>query len=140
MTRLFVSLGAGVALALAAGAAQAQAPAHEHGGTPPSAGMPMMNPEQMHSMMQRMHRGGMGSGMMGSGMMRGGMMGHDAMMRIMFAVADENGDGTLSLEEMQTMHARIFRAADADGDGSLTLEEIRSFMTGNPAAAAGGAQ
>ena len=84
-------------------------------------------------------RGMMGGGMMGPGgmmggrMMGGGMMGPGGMMnpfamRIMFALMDADGDGTVSLQEFQTAHERIFKAMDANKDGVLSLEEIQTFM------------
>ena len=51
-------------------------------------------------------------------------------MRIIFALMDGDGDGTISLEEFQAAHARIFKALDADKDGTLTLEEMQSFLRG----------
>jgi hypothetical protein len=45
-------------------------------------------------------------------------------MRIIFALMDRDGDGTISLEEFQAAHERIFKAMDADKDGTLTLEEM----------------
>jgi hypothetical protein len=76
-------------------------------------------------------RGDMRFGMMG----RGGMMGAGAMqagmmMRMLFAMMDGDGDGTVSLQEFQAAHERIFRAMDANKDGKLTLEEIMAFMQG----------
>ena len=68
--------------------------------------------------------GHMCGGMMGRGMMGRGMY------RIMFALMDTDGDGTLSLEEFQAAHAKIFKAMDANKDGKLTLEEIEMFMRG----------
>jgi hypothetical protein len=88
------------------------------------------------------HMGGMGhtggydtmghmcGGMMGHGMMGHGMMGRGTMYRIMFALMDTDGDGTLSLEEFQAAHAKIFKAMDANKDGKLTLEEIEMFWRG----------
>jgi hypothetical protein len=71
---------------------------------------------------------GRGMGMMG----RGGMMGvHSGMMmRMLFAMMDSDGDGTVSLQEFQAAHERIFKAMDANKDGVLTLEEIQAFMQG----------
>src|SRR6266516_4051220 len=73
-------------------------------------------------------------GIMGHGMMGRGMMGHrgmsPVMMRIIFALMDSDGDGTLSLQEFQAAHERIFRAMDANKDGHLTLEEMQAFMHG----------
>ncbi|WP_119391329.1 EF-hand domain-containing protein [Taklimakanibacter lacteus] len=76
--------------------------------------------------------GGMGSGMMG-GMMQPGMMGammpmRGHMMKIMFAIADTNGDGGLSFEEVTALHKRIFDKVDADKDGKVTPEELQTFM------------
>ena len=65
-------------------------------------------------------------GMMGSGSMHSGMM-----MRVLFAMMDSDGDGTVSLQEFQTAHERIFRAMDTNKDGVLTLEEIQAFMQGS---------
>ena len=72
-----------------------------------------------------------GMGMMG----RGGMMGpggmHSGMMiRMLFALMDSDGDGTVSLQEFQAAHERIFKAMDANKDGRLTLDEIQAFMQG----------
>jgi hypothetical protein len=90
--------------------------------------------------------GGMGQGgmmgcdMMGQGgMMRRGMMGmvgrgmmggHPIMMRMMFALMDSGGDGTIELPEFQAAHERIFKAMDSNKDGHLTLEEMQAFMQG----------
>lgn len=89
------------------------------------------------------------SGMMGCGMMRatmrGGMMGQHGVMngdpvalRIIFALMDGDGDGTVSLEELQAAHGRIFKAMDANKDGVLTPEEIQTFMRGSRASAPNG--
>ena len=43
-----------------------------------------------------------------------------AAMRIIFALMDPDGDGTVSLEEFQAAHARIFKAMDADKDGTVS--------------------
>ena len=79
--------------------------------------------------------GGMGRGMMGGHMMGRGMMGGSAMgppfvMRMMFALMDADGDGTISLQEFQTAHERIFKAMDTNKDGKLTPEEMRAFIHG----------
>ena len=78
------------------------------------------------------HGGMMGCGMMGRGGMMGsgGMMGHGAAMRVIFALMDSDGDGTVSLQEFQAAHEKIFKAMDTDKDGTLTLEEIQAFMRG----------
>lgn len=106
------------------------------------------NPGMMwHRGMMGSHRGMMGRGMMGEGGMmgrsmmgQGGMMGRSIMgqggmmgpfvMRIIFALMDSDGDGTISLQEFQAAHERIFKAMDANKDGVLTLEEMQAFMQG----------
>ncbi len=110
-----------------------------------SPGSPMMPAQQEPSTDQDgpgMGEGGMmGCGMMGRGMMgHGGMMGRGMMghrgmmgpfvMRIIFALMDSDGDGTISLQEFQAAHERIFKAMDANKDGVLTLEEMQAFMHG----------
>jgi EF hand len=72
----------------------------------------------------------MGGGMMGPGMMRRGGMGPHFAMRIIFALMDSDGDGTVSLQEFQAAHEKIFKAMDANKDGVLTPEEIQAFMRG----------
>lgn len=79
-----------------------------------------------------------GTGMMGYGMR--GMMGHGmgmggpgmtmrpGMMRMMVVMMDTDGDGALSLEEVQSVHARMFKVMDADKNGKVTLEEIQQFF------------
>ena len=82
-----------------------------------------------------------GGGMMGYGM--GGMMGQGmggmggpgmtmrpVMMRMMLVMLDTDGDGALSLEEVQSVHARMFKAMDVDKNGKVTLEEIQQFFRG----------
>ena len=76
-----------------------------------------------------MGRGMMGQGgVMGRGMM--GPMGPAMMMRMIFALMDGDGDGTISLQEFQAAHERIFKAMDTNKDGRLILEEIQAFMQG----------
>jgi Ca2+-binding EF-hand superfamily protein len=72
----------------------------------------------------------MGGGMMGRGMMGGGAMGPPIMLRMMFALMDGDGDGTISLTEFQVAHERIFKAMDSNKDGRLTQEEMQAFMHG----------
>ncbi|WDZ81606.1 EF-hand domain-containing protein (plasmid) [Ensifer adhaerens] len=69
--------------------------------------------------------GGQQYGMMGR--MRQSMM-HGHMMKIMFAVADSDGDGALSFEEVTAIHKRIFDKVDANKDGKVTPEELQGFM------------
>src|SRR5215813_11043031 len=106
--------------------AQPQAPASQPGSN-------MMEPHMMGPPTMMRRGGMMGGGMMG--MMRGhrGMAG--PMMRIIFALMDSDGDGTISLQEFQAAHERIFKAMDTDKDGTLTLEEIQHFMHGGHKAA-----
>jgi hypothetical protein len=82
-----------------------------------------------------MGHGMMGHGMTGCGMMGHGMMGHRGMMgpfamRIIFALMDSDGDGTISLQEFQAAQERIFKAMDANKDGVLTLDEMQAFIRG----------
>ena len=90
-------------------------------------------------MMQPAEPGTMRPGMMGQGMMcgmmRSGMTGEmpmrgprGHMMKVMFAVADTNGDRALSFEEVMAVHRRIFDRVDANKDGKVIIEEIQSFI------------
>jgi hypothetical protein len=65
-------------------------------------------------------------GTMGQGMHRG----YGGMYRIMFVLMDTDGDGTISLDEFQTAHAKIFKAIDANKDGKVTFEEMQAFFRG----------
>lgn len=88
---------------------------------------------------------GMGQGMMGRGTgqsmagrdgrghgrgwrKRRGMRQH--LMKVMFAVADQDGNGALSFNEVTEIHRRIFNAIDANKDGQVTMDELRNFMPG----------
>ena len=62
-------------------------------------------------------------------MRQGGTMGPFAM-RIIFALMDRDGDGTVSLEEFQSAHERIFKAMDTDKDGTVSMEEMQDFFRG----------
>lgn len=85
-----------------------------------------------------MHPGMMHPGMMPPGMMHPGMMGERMRgrlpmmgvpwMKILFAIADTDNDGSLTFEEVTTIHKRIFDAIDTNKDGKITLEEIQAFM------------
>ncbi|SOC35652.1 EF hand domain-containing protein [Rhizobium subbaraonis] len=77
-----------------------------------------------HGQMPGMAMGGRMQGMIGGMPMRGHMM------KIMFAVADTDGDGGLSFEEVTAVHKRIFDSVDANDDGKVTLEEMQTFMQG----------
>jgi len=87
--------------------------------------------------------GGVGSGVMGQGMMGQGMMremmqsrmsggmpmqGPHLHLKIMFAIVDTDGDGTLAFEEEVAVHKRIFDKVDANKDGKVTIEEIQTFF------------
>jgi hypothetical protein len=70
---------------------------------------------------------GMGSGTMDEGVMA--MIGGSGHIRkVMFAIADANGDGGLSFEEVTTIHRRVFDRMDANKDGKVTPEEFQAFM------------
>jgi hypothetical protein len=93
---------------------------------------PQPDPPHMQShSMDHEDTGTMGPGrMMGRGMMGGGMMGSTFMMRMMFALMDADGDGTISLQEFQAAHERIFKGMDSNKDGKLTPEEMHAFIHG----------
>ena len=143
---------AGLALAQTSGA-DSHHPANSAQATPPSGmegtiaqgqgampgGSGMMQPGMMGQgqsntmpsgmqcmMMQPGAAGGMPMqpGMMG-GMPTMGMRG--SMMKIMFAIADTDGDGALSFEEVTAIHKRIFGSVDANKDGKVTPEEMQTF-------------
>ena len=80
-----------------------------------------------HSMMRQCMSG---DSMMGRHTMRHGEMRGVFAMRIIFALMDPDGDGTISLEEFQAAHERIFKAMDADKDGTVSMEEMRDFFHG----------
>ncbi|TIT00051.1 EF-hand domain-containing protein [Mesorhizobium sp.] len=96
----------------------------------------MMPPGMMCQGMtgQGMTGQGMGQGMMGE-MMQPSRMGAMPMMRmrghmmkVMFAIADTDGDSALSFEEITAIHKRIFDKVDANKDGKVTTEEVQAFM------------
>jgi hypothetical protein len=71
----------------------------------------------------------MGQGMTGQGVMGGMMMGgHGHMLKVMFAIADTDGDGALSFEEVTAVHRRIFTRVDENKDGKVSGEEVQIFM------------
>ena len=74
--------------------------------------------------------GAMMEHMMRHGMMGGAAMGPPIMFRMVFALMDADGDGTISLQEFQAAHERIFKAMDSNKDGWLTFEEMEAFMHG----------
>lgn len=53
----------------------------------------------------------------------------------MVAIADADGDGALSFEEVTVIHKRIFDSVDANRDGKVTREEMQAFW---PAVGGGG--
>ncbi|RYG89356.1 hypothetical protein EU803_17955 [Loktanella sp. IMCC34160] len=67
-----------------------------------------------------------GFGHDGAGMGRG--MGPQMGPMMDFATLDANGDGSLTLEELQAAPANRFAAQDTDGDGALSPEELTAAM------------
>ena len=63
--------------------------------------------------------------------MRSGMM-HGAGMRMVFAIVDADGDGALSMAEVQDFQGRIFKAVDQNKDGKVEMTEIETFFHGAP--------
>ncbi|MDI7865132.1 EF-hand domain-containing protein [Rhizobiaceae bacterium n13] len=84
------------------------------------------NQEQQPDWSEMMPGPMMGWRHQGGGSRGPAMRGH--MMKIMFAVADVDGDGALSFDEVVTIHKRIFDKADANKDGKVTIEEMQAFM------------
>jgi len=66
--------------------------------------------------------GEVGHGRMEHGMGRGGMMMHGDL----FAKADANGDGKVTLSEATSKALELFDQADANHDGTVTPEERRA--------------
>jgi hypothetical protein len=104
--------------------------AHAQGGT---AG-PMMQSDQPGGMMRHQRTEGEEEGspqrrQPPAGMR--GMMGGPHMLTMLMIMVDTDGDGTLSLAEVQAVHARVFNYADGDDDGKLTLEEMQRFFRGH---------
>jgi EF hand len=94
-------------------------------GTVGAVAQSQMTPEPDQQQMPARH------GTMGHGSMTcGSMMGPPFMMRMMFALVDSDGDGTIELPEFLAAHERIFKAMDSNKDGKLTLEEMQAFIRG----------
>jgi EF hand domain-containing protein len=118
---------------------QAQMPRHDYGQEGRDTGMmgrDLSDEDDLgRSMMGEGRRIGMGHGMIGhGGMLRRGMMAQRGMMplmRIIFALMDADGDGTVSLQEFQAAHEKIFKAMDVDKDGTVSFEEMMNFMHGS---------
>jgi EF hand len=125
--------------ALAANAQQTGGPFIEHLGSPrmmqqqtATEGQARAAEDEEH---ERLFGPMMGAGAAGMRGMMGGRMGQGAMasplmMRMVFALMDADGDGTVSLDEFKAAHERIFKAMDANKDGKLTPEEMLAFMRG----------
>jgi EF hand len=76
-----------------------------------------------------MMMGGMGGGRMGARGMGPGMMGGSGhMTKVMFAIADANGDGALSFEEVTAIHKRVFDRVDGNKNAKVSLDEVQTFM------------
>ena len=86
---------------------------------------PAHHPDQAAKTMQgdMMSKGMMGSPMMSQSVMSQGMMMNPDMMIVML---DTDGDGSLSLEEFQSMHERMFAYMDKNKDGKLEASEFAS--------------
>ncbi|NLS20382.1 EF-hand domain-containing protein [Rhizobium sp. P40RR-XXII] len=103
----------------------------------PGYSSPTNPPSEMGSMMEADQDAMNGSPMMSKGfqcMMMPGTTGGmptmamaGNMMKFMFAIADTDGDGSLSFDEVTAVHKRIFNAMDANKDGKVTPEEMRAF-------------
>lgn len=85
---------------------------------------------------QPQHQEMMPHGMMGKemhGMMQRGNAGAPMAMRghitkIIYAIADTDGDGGLSFGELTSIQRRIFDQVDANKDEKVTPEEVQAFV------------
>jgi hypothetical protein len=55
-----------------------------------------------------------------------------SVLRLMTALADSDGNGSVSLPELGEAHAKVFKQIDANGDGQATREEIQLFFSFAP--------
>jgi hypothetical protein len=55
-----------------------------------------------------------------------------SVIRLMFALSDNDGDGAVSLKELGEANAKVFKQIDADGDGRATRREIEFFFSDMP--------
>ncbi|MCS3725322.1 EF-hand domain-containing protein [Bradyrhizobium betae] len=132
------TIAAGLLLASLSHPAFAQSAAdHEahHPGQDQTTASPQTNaPANQGAERQGTMRGGDMMEMMGRGMkghtMMGEAMGPPPMFRMIFALMDADGDGTVSLPEFQVAHERIFKAVDSNKDGKLTPAEMMAFIRG----------
>lgn len=108
---------------------EAHHPGQDQVSTPTQTSSPSSQSEERRGMRSGGMMGMMG-GMKDRGPMGGGAMGPPIMFRMIFALMDADGDGTVSLAEFQVAHERIFKAMDSNKDGKLTPEEMLAFMHG----------
>lgn len=95
---------------------------------------PAHHPDQSTQAMQGAMMSGsmMGDDMMNGAMMSQSMMGGGMMMNpdMMIVMLDTDGDGSLSLDEFQSMHTRMFAFMDKNKDGKLEASEFASHHAG----------
>lgn len=120
---------------------QGHHPAEEQAASPQSSSPATPSTERQSPTRGGDMMGMMGRGMMGQGMKGRGATGGDAVeppvaFRIIFALMDADGDGTVSLPEFQAAHERIYKAMDRDKDGKLTFDEMMTFMHRNKSSVA----
>jgi hypothetical protein len=78
----------------------------------------------------------MGDGPMGDGPMMGrGGRGQGLM--VMFAEIDANGDGSVTVEEVEAHRAARFAAIDADGNGNVSRQEFMDHASAQAGERAG---
>lgn len=115
--------------------ALAQTPSHPHNHQTQFAQTPAATHDagQGHGASGMMGHGMMGqsmSGMMQPGMTSGTptmpMRGH--LMKIMFVIADANGDGGISFDELTIIYKRLFDKVDVNKDSKVTPDEVLAFM------------
>lgn len=58
------------------------------------------------------------------------MQGQGMMIPMMMAMMDTDGDGALSLQEVQAVHARMFNFIDSNKDGKVTAAEVQMTFSG----------
>ncbi|MGQ7791122.1 hypothetical protein ACUN0C_01795 [Faunimonas sp. B44] len=55
---------------------------------------------------------------------------HSGMPMMMMVIIDEDGNGSLSYEEVERFHRRMFDYLDENKDGELSQDEIQNMMSG----------